>query len=74
MGEMTFKPDLGWSRNSIGRHRGSESGFPGERLMENKGKETENMGHVWGMLYCLVQKAYRLSIALFILGFSSVLF
>lgn len=42
--------------------------------MENKGKETENMGHVWGMLYCLVQKAYRLSIALFILGFCFVLF
>ena len=31
------------------------------------------MGSVWGMLYCLVQKAYSLNIALFIPGFGFVL-
>ena len=38
--------DFGWSRNSIGRLRGSESGIPGERNRESKGEETENMGCV----------------------------
>ena len=38
-----------------------------------KAKEAENMESVWGMLYCLVQKAYSLNIALFIPGFGFVL-
>lgn len=40
---------------------------------ENKGKEAENVGSIWGLLYCLVQKAYSLNIALFIPGFGFVL-
>lgn len=67
MEEVTFKPDFGGSGPSLGRHRGSE------RCRESKGKETENMGHVCRMLYCLVQKAYRLNIVLFIPGFCFVL-
>ena len=67
MEEVTSKPDFGGSGHSLGRHRGCE------RCRENKGKETENMGHVWGMLYCLVQEAYRLNIVLFIPGFCFVL-
>lgn len=43
------------------------------RDAESKGKEAENMGPVWGMLYCLVQKAYRLNIALFKPEFAFVL-
>lgn len=64
---MTSKPDFGGSGHLLGRHRGSE------RCRENKGKETENTRHVWGMLYCLVQEAYRLNIVLFIPGFCFVL-
>lgn len=66
MGEVAFEPDFRQSRNSIGGHRGSESGISGERNRKSKGTETENKRHIWGMLYSLVQKVHRLNVALFI--------